>query len=384
MVGDFNTVNSSGVNASRYTAAGVRTDDTGSVTEWDPDLDSNAYGVAAADGIVYVVGGFQYVDNTSINPVMRYGAAAFTTEGRGTVTDWDPYVDGGTSYDIEIAGDYAYLGGDFTELNGGSVRRDGLAAISIDDTGTVSEDWNPVAAGGFEYGASYEGGLSVVNGRLAVMGSFRMATLDGIDYPGGLAVLPIPGSPTPPSPTPTPGVVANPPRDARATAGDRSATVSWLAPVSSGSFAVSTYQVTASPGGRTCLTSSLTCSVDGLSNGTAYTFTVKALNGAGWSSASAPSNAVTPSAEVGPSVTITGTREGKRIVVSGTSTGFGMGGTLRPWVRMAGQTSFTEGSATILVSVDGTFEWGRRTGKKVSVYVATPDGLVRSNTVTIR
>jgi hypothetical protein len=146
---------------------------------------------------------------------------------------------------------------------------------------------------------------------------------------------------------------------------------------------VSTYQVVASPGGRTCLTSSLTCTVEGLANGTSYTFTVKALNGAGWSLASAPSNAVTPSAEVGPSVTITGAREGKRIVVSGTSSGFGMGGTLRPWMRMAGQTSFTEGSATILVSVDGTFEWGRRTGKKVSVYVATPDGSVRSNTVRI-
>jgi hypothetical protein len=46
--------------------------------------------------------------------------------------------------------------------------------------------------------------------------------------------------------------------------------------------------------------------------------------------------------------------------------------------------SITEGSAGILVSTAGTFDWIRRTGKKVSVYVATRDSSVRSNTVTIR
>jgi len=33
--------------------------------------------------------------------------------------------------------------------------------------------------------------------------------------------------------------------------------------------------------------------------------------------------------------------------------------------------------------VDGTFEWSRNAGKRISVYVATPDGSMRSNTVTI-
>ena len=81
---------------------------------------------------------------------------------------------------------------------------------------------------------------------------------------------------------------------------------------------------------------------------------------------------------------ITGTREGKRIEVSGTSTGFGMGGVLNPWLRMAGDSGFTRGAAQILVSADGTFDWSRRTGKKASVYVATPDLSVRSNTVIVR
>jgi len=183
---------------------------------------------------------------------------------------------------------------------------------------------------------------------------------------------------TPPPPTPS-----SAPRSASAVAGDGSASVSWAPPASAGSYAVSTYQVVASPGGRTCLTSSLSCEVTRLANGTSYTFTVRALTGAGWSPASEPSNAVTPEAAPRPSVVITGSREGKRIVIVGQTTGFGLGGTLRPWTRFPGQSTFTEGAATILVSTDGTFEWRRKTGRKVSVYVQTSDASVRSNTVTI-
>lgn len=122
----------------------------------------------------------------------------------------------------------------------------------------------------------------------------------------------------------------------------------------------------------------------GLTNGTAYTFTVKALNGAGWSAASAPSLAVTPVAPLIPTITITGSREGSRIVGTGVTTGFGMEAILNPWLRLAGQSAYSPGSAQVLVSMDGTFAWGRKTGNKVSVYMQTPDASVRSKAVTIR
>lgn len=189
--------------------------------------------------------------------------------------------------------------------------------------------------------------------------------------------------PPPPPPPPAP---SSEPLSVVATAGDRSAEVAWSAPASSGSFPVSHYQVTSSPGDRTCLVSApvLACSVDGLTNGTAYTFRVRALTGAGWSASSEPSNAVVPRASAGPAIVISGSRDGKRIEVTGSTTGFGMGAILNPWVRLSGQSTYAQGSAQVLVSMDGTFQWGRTTAKKASVYMQTPDGSVRSNTVTIR
>jgi len=69
--------------------------------------------------------------------------------------------------------------------------------------------------------------------------------------------------------------------------------------------------------------------------------------------------------------------------VTGSTTGFGMGAILKPWVKLADQSTHSQGVAQVLVSMDGTFDWGRVTNKRASVYMQTPDGLVRSNTVTI-
>ena len=60
---------------------------------------------------------------------------------------------------------------------------------------------------------------------------------------------------------------------------------------------------------RACKTNdadTLTCVVTGLTNGTAYTFTVRAANELGASAASAPSNSVTPTepAQVAPTVPV--------------------------------------------------------------------------------
>jgi hypothetical protein len=181
-------------------------------------------------------------------------------------------------------------------------------------------------------------------------------------------------------PAPAPPTPSGPPGDVSAAAGDASASVAWTAPASPGSYPVTHYLVTSSPGAQTCVTSALTCTVTGLTNGTAYTFTVKALTGAGWGANSTPSNAVTPSAPPEPSITITGTRDGQRITVTGTAMHL-TSQILRPWLRFPGETSYSEGAAVIPVSANGTFTWSRKTGKKTYVYIA--QGTVKSNTVTV-
>lgn len=79
-----------------------------------------------------------------------------------------------------------------------------------------------------------------------------------------------------------------------AAAGDAEATVSFTAPSSMGGAAITGYSVTSSPGNITVSGSASPITVPGLTNGTAYTFTVRALNSVGAGAASASSNSVVP------------------------------------------------------------------------------------------
>jgi hypothetical protein len=122
---------------------------------------------------------------------------------------------------------------------------------------------------------------------------------------GWTASLPAPATPAlPGAPTGVTGV-----------RGNQSVQVSWNAAAANNS-AISGYQVTAAPGGATCSTAALTCAVTGLTNGTAYTFTVRATNGIGQGPASAASAAVTPATLPSAPTSVTGTRGNGSVAVS--------------------------------------------------------------------
>ena len=103
-----------------------------------------------------------------------------------------------------------------------------------------------------------------------------------------------------------------PPSITNVTAGDAQVTVTW----SAANPVPNSYTVTSSPGAKTCTTSSLTCAVTGLTNGTPYTFSVTATY-TGGSVISPPSASVTPhgapSAPTGVSATA-GNQQATRVV----------------------------------------------------------------------
>lgn len=195
---------------------------------------------------------------------------------------------------------------------------------------------------------------------------------------------PGPGPGPAPDPDPTPVYPPSAPREVSAVAGDASAAVSWAAPASAGSFPVSSYQVTASPGGQGCLTSTLTCTVSNLVNGTTYTFAVKALNGAGWSAASTPSDPVTPRATPQPtiSIMITGTRSARTVEITGLTRGIEPGSRVTPWIRKPA-TAQAQAGRPQSVDDEGTFTWSRRVRSDGTVRAYVTWGDVRSNVVRL-
>ncbi len=144
------------------------------------------------------------------------------------------------------------------------------------------------------------------------------------------------------------------PTNVGAIAGNASATISWTPPSFNGGTGITSYTITASPGGAVASAPGTATSavVGGLTNGTSYTFTVTALNTVG-ASQSASSNAITPSAWMGryrtlPPARILDTRNG--------TGGFGPLGTARsidlPVVGRGGLP--TSGVAAVVLNVTAT------------------------------
>ncbi len=106
--------------------------------------------------------------------------------------------------------------------------------------------------------------------------------------PGGPSVPSL--SVTPTAPVTAPGA----PTSVTAVGGNQLAVVRFSAPASDGGSPITGYTATVSPGGATCTTSTtLRCTVTGLTNGTPYTFSVTATNAVN-TGPPAVSNSATP------------------------------------------------------------------------------------------
>lgn len=91
----------------------------------------------------------------------------------------------------------------------------------------------------------------------------------------------------------------NAPTIGTATAGDTTASVTFTPPTNVGGSAISGYGARSTPDNVTATAAASPISVTGLTNGTAYTFAVWAINSYGPSAFSGASNSVTPAALIG-------------------------------------------------------------------------------------
>lgn len=268
----------------------------------------------------------------------------YTYVGAPSVTSLSPAsgtTAGGTT--VEVTG---------TNLSGATVTVDGNAVATTANTSTRLAFTSPASAAGPAVVAVTTTGGTVTAGTFTYV----------LDAPPAAVPPSAPGTPV-------------------ASAGRASASVTWTAPSSSGSFPVSTYEVKSLPSGGSCLTSSTSCMITGLESSTTYSFMVRALSGAGWGPWSAVSDMVIPTAAA--RITITGSRVGRWFKVAGVVEGLEPGATLTPWASRLGRA--LQRGRPVSVSEDGMFAWSRRAsqGAPLRVYFTAADG-TRSNTLTLR
>jgi HD domain/Fibronectin type III domain len=177
-----------------------------------------------------------------------------------------------------------------------------------------------------------------------------------------------PASPTPPAaaptpPPPIPATTAGAPSGVSGAGGDGQVALSWSAPASDGGSAITGYVVTPLIGGVAQIPfafSSATTSetVTGLTNGTAYTFTVAALNEVGTGPDSAPSAAVTPASAAGTPSGVSGTSGDSQVALTWTAPASDGGSAITgyavtPWSGGVAETPVTFTSALTSETVTG-------------------------------
>ncbi|MFL6135626.1 MAG: Ig-like domain-containing protein, partial [Nocardioidaceae bacterium] len=169
----------------------------------------------------------------------------------------------------------------------GTVNPRQIVAVREIKQGTGGEDTAVFSGPLANYTIAVAGGVTTVTDTTGTDGVDRLSNVERLQFADGVT-LSVPAAP----------VIRT------ATAGNASATVRWTAPADNGS-PVTGYEIVVSDGTviRGIPSTDTSRVVSGLTNGTSYTFQVRATNVVGTGPLSAPSNSVIPAVPVGPQIT---------------------------------------------------------------------------------
>ena len=351
-------------------AAWRESDDTWvTVGNWQPTQQVAALTVHPTTGDIYAAGYF--------NDLAGAGGARLSGVARYKVADdtWYPVGDFAANVDVaaldfDPTGQYLYISGSFNSVGGTTYN--GVAKLggsyNFASAGAVGGTWEYLKSAGVIGVQSSKRVRSVIansDGSAYFAGDFTTAGPIG----AARVALFTPG----PEPSPyDPVFPAAAPTDVVATSGWNKVTVDWKAPTYTGSFPITNYLVQASPGGQVCITR-LTdpklnqCTYTNLTPGTNYTFTVQALNGAGWGDRSAPSNVASPQDLKIASYKRTKLNfflgGGSKVNVSGSAAGFANGTRITPWLMWGNSGTWEEQKNSGLTAQGGKFSWERKFSK---------------------
>ena len=287
----------------------------------------------------------------------------------GNVDDISFSADGNTMY-------MGTWGGFVDGINANHVMRLTSTDLSSTAAQTISGAWDYLKSSGVVGLSGPANGtinqsavravLTQTDGSVMFGGNFAQA---GAVTAGRVATFTPGAEPSPYDPVYPPGA----PTDVVATGGFRTITVDWKAPTYTGSYPITNYLVTSSPGNRVCISSlsdvKLTqCTFRDLTPGTRYTFTVQGLNGGGWGTPSAASNVATPSnlRIVAADRKVTKflfVVTGSEVRAAGIAPGFPAGTKLVPWTKIGSGEWVAAANSGLKVTAEAKFTWTRKFGK---------------------
>jgi hypothetical protein len=293
--------------------------------EWwlrSPGNFGNTYAMRVDDDGNVQTGG-SYIDRTNIalRPALKFDLTSSVTLTSAVIVPGPP-----TGVKATAGGGQATVSFTAPVSNGGSPIT-GYTVTSSDGQ-TASDTSSPITITGLESGMTYTFTVAATN---------SVGTGPASAASSAITLAYVPGAPT----------------HVMATAGDEQATVNFTAPVSNGGSPITGYTVTSNPGNITATGTSSPMTITGLTNGTAYTFTVKATNSAGDSEASEASDSVTPVTVPGAPTGVTATAGNEEATVSFTAPADDGGSPITYYTVTSSPGSISVARAASPITVDG-------------------------------